>query len=135
MVINSSPSTFQTRAGFGSDTYVEVEKPLESEQSDPLEDPDSQYLTLRFDRKLELIRRSMEDPYINRLSDDSVQLMSFVSKSMYDAAVEGVFKLSVAINNLYSPDLCSVKDFNIFFDQRKKSTHLKTYTSGTGRTL
>ena len=70
----------QNCTGFGSDTYVAPEKTLEPEQIDPLEDPDSKYLTLRFDRKLELIRRNMEDPQISRLTDESVHLISFESK-------------------------------------------------------
>ena len=72
------------KTGFGSDTYVHVDTPYEPEE-DPLElDEDAQYLTLRFDRKLELTRKHLNDPHINRLNDNSVEIISFVSKGNLD---------------------------------------------------
>ena len=70
--------------GFGSDTYVHVDAPYEVEE-DALElDEDARYLTLRFDRKLELTRKHLNDPHINRLNDNSVEIISFVSKGNLD---------------------------------------------------
>ena len=55
-----------------------MDAPLEP--VDPLENDDARYLTLRFDRKFELRRIHLDDPQISRMNEESVELISYVTK-------------------------------------------------------